>query len=682
MSRYRSRGDGYGSEVLDNGHVRCVVHRRATGWGWAQLSAQDGSPVAVLEHLGEVAVSPGVPPARLESAEVRREEVNGTQRLVFDVSDVVARHRLAGTSFAQWVGYPLDQPLLNGTVTIELDPDRPALRLSWNLRSLADVSVRYLRGPWLRVGEGEGGTGPARDDALLPGVDWAVGDEWTSGSDSFRDPWALRSAPHPHKVSAPVMAVAAGGWAVGLSWDPAQQVTGWFNQRRHVPQPVLASPNFVDRMPHHLMGVMLPSAERESDENAVAVTSSGPGLELHLHQSVDLDAEVVVLPGRSLDVLVDHVRRRGMPRPTWRWQPDDALDRIAGAYATSLWHHGRGFGVHQREDDVSPRVPRFLERYLARRPDGDHSAGLRDAAAWCRAQDVADPSERGGSVDDLLAAQREDGTFGFEPDGRHYAKDDVLVARDLVDPMGQAGDTALDLCALPALQLLAEYERTGDGRLADAARRALDACARWDRPEGGDYWETPLHAPNLLAAGHAAVAHEMGYRLLGQQRYADRAVHWIRCLLPFTHLWEPATTPMLYDTKPCLCSSDWYFANWVRDHVQWEVLEVFALSSDQGIDWAAVDPELDWAMYQEGVTAAGVRWLLDHREDRWMPHNLPQSRERYAAGGFDMCLPDTHNSVTGLHGGMAIAPDVVALNLLAVLERRETTARARLSDPS
>jgi hypothetical protein len=32
-----------------------------------------------------------------------------------------------------------------------------------------------------------------------------------------------------------------------------------------------------------------------------------------------------------------------------------------------------------------------------------------------------------------------------------------------------------------------------------------------------------------------------------------------------------------------------------------------------------------------------------------------------------MCFADTHNSVTGNLGGMAILPDVIALNLLAIL---------------
>lgn len=114
----------------------------------------------------------------------------------------------------------------------------------------------------------------------------------------------------------------------------------------------------------------------------------------------------------------------------------------------------------------------------------------------------------------------------------------------------------------------------------DAARKALDYCIPMQRPEGGDYWETPLHSPNLLAAGHAAIACYLGYREFGLEDYKNKAIYWIRCLLPFTNLWEPEPDSMLYNTKPCLCSSDWYFANWVRDHVQWEVLTVLRCLSN------------------------------------------------------------------------------------------------------
>ena len=126
---------------------------------------------------------------------------------------------------------------------------------------------------------------------------------------------------------------------------------------------------------------------------------------------------------------------------------------------------------------------------------------------------------------------------------------------------------------------------------------------------------------------------------------------------------------MLYNTKPCLCSSDWYFANWVRDHVQWEVLETFAQSISLGIDWNEIDPQLDWHTYHKGITIAALRWMLDHTEQNWLPHNLPWTYEAYTTGAFDDCFADTHNSVTGNYGGMVIMPDASAFNLLEVLAR-------------
>ena len=97
---------------------------------------------------------------------------------------------------------------------------------------------------------------------------------------------------------------------IGLAWDPNQHVTGWFNYRRHRPQPVFASPNFVDRRNNHLMGLMVPDVEAESQENQVYAE---PPLELHLEQRVQFDAEIFLVDGDSLDVMVDWVKRHGLP---------------------------------------------------------------------------------------------------------------------------------------------------------------------------------------------------------------------------------------------------------------------------------------------------------------------------------------------------------------------------------
>ena len=226
------------------------------------------------------------------------------------------------------------------------------------------------------------------------------------------------------------------------------------------------------------------------------------------------------------------------------------------------------------------------------------------------------------------------------------------------------------------MELLDLTRQTGEETLRAAARKALDYCLPMQRPEGGDFWETPLHAPNLFAAGHAAIAYYLGYEAFGEELYRQRAIHWIRALLPFTHLWHPETPqgqailPMMYNTKPCLCSSDWFFANWVRDHVQWEVLETFRLSNELGIRWDQIDREIDWLRYQEGVTVAAMRWMIDHRLDNWRPHNIPSTLELYRQGKMDLCFADTHNTVSGNYGGMGIMPDGIAVNIQAILAAR------------
>jgi hypothetical protein len=671
----------YGGETisLENDHLRLEMHKRLTGWGWGEIYKAGGECVAVLDHLGEILLRDQEIPMRLEAQEVHRDSGPEGETLTFEVASLIVREKLKGTSFEPWMNYPLDQHILEGTVKVTLAPDKPLIRIEQRFVSRGNVYARYIRGPWLKVGQDT--FGAARHDAIFPGVEWLMDEEWSSGTDWFKDPWAMKWVPHPNKVTAPVMAVSHGGTGIGMAWVPTQRATGWFNYRYQYPQPVFASPNFVDRMNNHLMGLMVPDVDVEAHENQVYAE---PPLELHLDQRVEFDTEIFLVDGTSLDVLVDWVRRHGMPQPEpvrhgQPWPLSEALTRIVRAYTTHLWHEGRGFGNPQR-DGIGPQIPRFAARFLEDYPDHPLAPSLREKVAWCesqggqhahrwellKGQDRDELIERGRM---LLSHQREDGSYPFDPDGLHYRKDDFVVARMFLEPMGLAGDTALDITILPAMELLALAEATGEAEFKEGARKALEFCMPMERAEGGDFWETPLHAPNLLAAGHAANAYVLGYRAFGDARYLQKAVHWIRALLPFTHLWQPRNLPMLYNTKPCLCSSDWYFANWVRDHVQWEVLETFAQSITLGIDWNEIDPELDWHTYHKGVTVAALRWMLDHTEQNWLPHNLPSTYEDYTTGAFDDCFADTHNSMTGNYGGMVIMPDPIAFNLLEVLAR-------------
>jgi hypothetical protein len=664
------------SVLLQNDQMQVRIFRRLGGWGWGEISTSEGKLMAVLDHLGEIMLRDQDIPMRFEAENVEKKISEKGECLVFKVKSVVPRINLVGTSFEEWMRYPFTEPAVTGEVTITLAKDQPILYLQYRFTSTGNYYARYIRGPWLKVGEASFGT--KKDDSMLPGVEWTKGDEWSSGIDWFKDPWALRSVPHPYKVTAPLMALSYEGTGIGLSWDPNQVATRWFNYRTQRPQPVFATPNFIDRMNNNLMGLMVPDASVEGHENEVYASLP---LELKIGQMINFDAEIWLSKGNSMDVMLDWVKRHGLPEPPPpKWSYKETLDKIANAYNTNLWHEGEGFGIIQRpQDKIYPGVPAFLNRYIAENKGSKLAKELQAKVDWCNTQTKINPRrsrpdditamiKRG---DELMSIQLPDGSFYFDPEGRHYTKDDFRVAAALFEPMGLAYDNALDIVVVPALSLLDIAKATGKDEYLKAAGKALDYCMNMERPEGGDYWETPLHAANLLAAGHAAIAYYEGFKATGNEEYKQKAVYWIRTILPFTHLWEPSDVKMIYNTKPVLSSSDWYFANWVRDHVQWEVLRIFSESSHRGIRWDQIDPEVDWKRFHEGITVAAIHWINVHTENNWRPHNIPTTYENYVKGDYDYCYPDTHNSTTGNYGGMFITPDPVAVNIYSVLDNKK-----------
>jgi hypothetical protein len=670
MPCYRDAAYGDESIVLENAFLRLEVHRRVTGWGWGELyvPGPSGKPdrfFAVIEHLAEAWVEGQPYPMRLEAKEYSLTESTQGQTLTFNV-----RMQEVEPPDKTYEGLSA----LAGQVTITVIHDAALIHYELQLEPQFQIRLHRVRGMWLRVGADSFGS--QKHDAIFPGIEWLVGKEWSSGTDWFEHPQALRVAPHPHKVAFPLMAISHDGTGLGLAWTPNLSVLSDATRMRS-PQPVFAVPNFIDRRDHSLMGLMWPSARWGLAENALAAE---PGLKVHKGQKIALDAEISVVAGDSLAVVCDWVKRHGMPepgQPRYAWQ--DALDRIAGAYNTNLWIEGQGWGFRGKGSTV---VPTFVSWYSENGSDQAIAAGLHAKIAWSLANQVtapvtaqrlarpqawilANPEQARLIADQLLAIQTPQGDFPFDPKGRHQTN--LVNWAAFWRPLGQPGDSCLDLCMTAAMTLLIAARDTNEVRYLAAARQTLDWAFKWDRPEGGDWWETPLYSPNLLAAGNAAIAYYLGYRAFGEERYRLRAIHFIRCLLPFTHLWQPYDVPMLYNTKPCLNSTCWYLSDWVSKHVQWEVLQTFMHSSKLGINWAEIDPDIDWATYQRGVTTAVLRWMVDHTDPAWL-FSAEFAPDLIKDGAWDTLFADTFDPVFSLYGGGPITPNVIGENILLLLK--------------
>ncbi|MGQ9631817.1 MAG: hypothetical protein ACUVXI_16135 [bacterium] len=679
MPNYRDAAYGGQTVTLENQYLRLNIHKRLTGWGWGELFAlssddKRGRFFAVLEHLGEVDIAGFVHPLRLEASDYKLDGTDKYQKLTFEVQpqEAEAPNKVFD-----------GKPPLKGTVALTLPDDEAVVYYEMVVETQFTIYLRSLRGVWLRVGADSFGV--ARHDAIFPGVEWVIDKEWSSGTDWFEHPEALRVTPHPHKVAIPIMAISYDGSGIGLSWTP-ELPTSLASSFRW-PQPVFATPNFVDRRNHHLLGLMLPSVREGLKENDL---KADPPVKMRRGQKLTLDSQISIVRGTSLDVVVDWVKRHGMPepgRPRYEWR--DALERIARAYNGGLWVDGKGWRFFGLGYEPEPYIPEFVLYYIDHGSDKEIVRGLKEKVAWCRARDHRErpsvkniempsrdyeqirrfPRDEAIAVgEELLKIQTPEGDFPFDPEGRH--KTQLSDWSSVWRPLGQPGDSVIGLCAVDAAVLILAGQTTGEQKFIQAARKTLDFAMKFERPEGGDWWETPLHSPNILAAGNAAIAYYLGYKEFGDERYLERARHWIRCVIPFTHLWEPEEVQTIYNTKPCFCTTSWFLADWVARHVQWEILEVFATSAKLGIDWAQVDPEIDWNRYHRGVTTAVLRWMIDHNDPEWM-RKSKYPPALIVDGTWDGAYSDTFDPVSNTYVGGPIVPGLIARNILLLLEKEE-----------
>ena len=172
MPEYKKASYSGEELVLKNSSISIKVYKRLSGWGFAEIYNADNKLMGVIDNFGELKLRDQDIPMRIEADTVSK---NGNE-LIFDVCTSNAAQRLKGTSFESWIGYPFTQTVLKGKYVISLEDER--IKISTTLYSDFNVYAEYLRLLWLYCGESSYGV--EKTDALLPGVDWPVGDEWSS----------------------------------------------------------------------------------------------------------------------------------------------------------------------------------------------------------------------------------------------------------------------------------------------------------------------------------------------------------------------------------------------------------------------------------------------------------------------------------------------------------------------
>lgn len=432
---------------------------------------------------------------------------------------------------------------------------------------------------------GVGRRGHGRRWALLPGLEFLPPDEPSSAWLFAVPPHCWRWDPDPRQITIPLMVAEGRGAVVGWLWHEKQA---------GMPRIYFDTPNRREGQDNTAMAIRLAQAETE------VYLYCRPG-------------------GQVLDAVDEWVGRYGLP-------PMPETERT---FEEELRWMKRAVGK-QRSN-------------LAAQLDG-----LVRAARNAVASQKADGSWRYGGPDAKVREWLEGKVAGALEHARKEVGDSQAFT---LDAYGRAGDTAIGQCVFfNRLELLARAALlTGDQELVDATLRGLAYCdANFQRPEGAETWEIPLHAPDLLAAAHAVAPYLDAWEITGEQRDLERAIYWARTGLPFIYLWSaPEREHMSYASIPVFGAS-YFVAPWFGRSVQF-----IGMHYARAI-WrlAEADPSRPWRRIAEGITrrCMTMQVFADHKD--------PAKRFHY---------PDSWGHVDDTHTGPDIHPGDIIANCRMIL---------------
>lgn len=522
---------------------------------------------------------------------------------------------------------------LTARATLEYQLQENRLRCTGRIVAEVNAHLYRFRFPDWRVGDGS--FGAAKDEALLPGLEYLLGEEASSSAVNTAPPHDARFAPDPYKITAPVMAIRWRNYLVSMEWEPTQ---GWSGVLR-APNVLFASPNFLEGGANHRLALWVPSIPRWADENTLQAREpfrllKGESALLQATLTVRTDARDVV------EAMGQYLRRVGMPQPPAPQRNDFAamqltVQGLLNAYdpaqrawqhtdtgpvsydpqvALGLWALGhRMFPEDARRRQAIEQVRAAVDAC----PNGQH--GLEAAFYVGGLPSALAMAER--KIDALIQAQREDGSWAWQPETPRHAI------------LGKAGESASGWTGQRAAQIGRYATMTLQPRARESLLRSLRFLSQQRRPEGAQTWELPLHVPDLLAAPYAIDAFLHAHALTGDPDWLAQARLWALRGTPFIYLWHTPDKPIMRGASIPAFGATWLdHQPWFGVAVQWNGL-VYARALYR---LAPLDSEYDWKRLADTITLCAVQqqeWVSDRRANRegYYPDafNIPRNTEEY-----------------------------------------------------
>ncbi|WP_214628086.1 hypothetical protein [Paenibacillus agaridevorans] len=587
-----------GDAVIQNEKVRAIFPRDTFGYGqysiytwsnndWVLMGSVQPFAYAVVRQITDVKEAIGFYPTNAD-AQVQ------SGKAILTMSGMNT-----DSSGRQW----------QHSFSFELSEDDTWIDVNQQVTANSAADLLNLSGPVLTVGQNSFGT--VKEEALFPGLEWLVDDEFSSSQlDSFL-PHSNRYVPHPYKITIPLMAVKSGGNLISLMWDPNQLWDG----TNSLPSARFASPNWVESQNNHVMGLSALSVPTWINENEELAYEAYPLVE---NSPLTLQASIAASTSSSILDAIDIYRDKH------EWP-----DAPAG---------------HNFANQVDLGLDAYLDTYWV--PD---EKGWRhvDGLMWPSSQypsnlvllrllGMSDPTKRAdadliinevlNNMPDKTKLGKPDGHvtqfqspfyFGYmdeafeglenrmqtiiqelDSSGVWRMRNSPLIAGT---PLGVEGEPVFGVTAEYAQTLLQYANMTGDVTAAQTGLSGLIALeSMGDVPRGAQIWEVPVHTPDIFASAKAVGAYLEAYKWTNDQQHLDKAIKWARTGLPFIYLWEVPDRPMTPYATISVYGSSLYTNPWFGTPVWWTGLAY----SYELLELSRYDQTLPWRDIAEGILAS------------------------------------------------------------------------------